>query len=646
VAVCIRPGGDEQLRTRTLASVRAGTASEVPVLLIEPGEDPFARTARADVVLLEPGCVVATGWLDGLRRAALAGGTTATAAAVTQRDLDPRLRLDAERFEEAAAEVRSRSPRLRPRLVDHAAACLYVRRSAVELAGWGEDFLRRCLENGLVHVLADDVLVLDARLAADGPPALDDGRGPVARTLGAARRALSGLSAVIDARILYGATTGSAVHVLELIAGLARTGKVSLTVIVPDRPSDHAISRLQSLPKVSLITYGEASNRVDPAADVVHRPFQLTNAGDLIFLAQLGRRLVLTHQDLIAFHNPAYFPSVEAWEGYRRLTRLALGAIDRVVFFSAFARDDALAEELVAPERASVVRLGVDHSLSPWGGPPIPVAPAAAETLGSDTEVILCLGTDLLHKNRLFALRMLEQLRARHGWDGVLVFAGPEIRQGSSRPQEALLLEARPGLAASVLDVGAVSEAAKAWLYGRSALAIYPSVVEGFGLVPFEAAAHRVPCMWAAGSSLSELLPDASAEITPWDAELSAARALALMREPDARERNLQAVDAAASDLTWDATAAGMLEVYRTTAEGPANRGLAAAGTSALGPLSEDAARLVGPHGELPPDVHRPLLALATHRRLAAPVFGALKLGYRASYELRRRRHRSPRWGR
>ena len=82
----------------------------------------------------------------------------------------------------------------------------------------------------------------------------------MARSLGAARRALSGLSAVIDAGILYGPTTGSAVHVLELIAGLARTGKVSLTVIVPDSPSEYALSRLESLPEVSLITYGEASN--------------------------------------------------------------------------------------------------------------------------------------------------------------------------------------------------------------------------------------------------------------------------------------------------------------------------------------------------------------------------------------------------
>ena len=77
------------------------------------------------------------------------------------------------------------------------------------------------------------------------------------------------------------------------------------------------------------------------------------------------------------------------------------------------------------------------------------------------------------------------------------------------------------------------------------------------------------------------------------------------------------------------------------TADGPANPGLAvvAGGGLAVGSLTEDAARLVGPGGELPPDVHRPLLALATHRRLAAPVFGALKLGYRASYEFRRRRH-------
>ena len=249
---------------------------------------------------------------------------------------------------------------------------------------------------------------------------------------------------MIDARILYGPTTGSAVHVLEVIAALARTQKVALTAILPDSPSEYALSRLESLPGVSLITYAEASNRMSPPADVVHRPVQLTNAGDLTFLATLGKRLVVTQQDLIAFHNPAYFPDIAAWQGYRQLTRMVLGAIDRVVFFSASARDDSLAEELVAPERASVVRLGVDHPLLPWDRAPAPVPPAGLEAIEDGRETILCLGTDLHHKNRLFALQMLERLKARHTWDGVLVFAGPVIRQGSSRPREALFVEAHP----------------------------------------------------------------------------------------------------------------------------------------------------------------------------------------------------------
>ncbi len=42
--------------------------------------------------------------------------------------------------------------------------------------------------------------------------------------------------------------------------------------------------------------------------------------------------------------------------------------------------------------------------------------------------------------------------------------------------------------------------------------------------------------------------------------------------------------------------------------------------------------RLIGPDGALPADVERPLLALATHPQIGAPMFRAMKFGYRASY--------------
>jgi glycosyltransferase involved in cell wall biosynthesis len=596
-----------------VVGTRSHTPPGTPIRQFASRADALAATAPADVVLLTPGCQTAAGWLERLRDAAYAGSTTATATALTQHDLDTGV----EDLEQAAAAVGAASLRLRPRIEAPGNACVYVRRSAIDLVGaTGEDFAERCVAQGLAHVLADDVLVLDSEPAHEAP---DPPTEPEARATSAARRALRPLSVTVDARILSGPTTGTQVHVLELIAGLARTGRMRLTAIVPDAPSEDALARLKPLTDVKLVTYREATGRTD----IVHRPFQLSNAGDLGFLRTLGDRLILTQQDLIAFHNPAYFPTADAWHGYRHLTNVALAAADRVLFFSAYARADALAEDLVDPARADVVHLGVDH---PGAAQSHATAPQNATE-----SFMLRLGTDFLHKNRVFVLRVLERLKADHGWNGTLILAGPPVAHGSSRSQESEFLASHPKLRDHVRDLGAVTEPEKNWLYGHAKLVVYPTVLEGFGLVPFEAAAHRVPCLWAPGTSLSELLPDEAAGIVPWNDARTAEHALTLMRDVRAGEQNLAAIDAAAANLTWDATAHGLYDVYEATAEAPAQR---QPGVT----LSEDAARLVGPGGELPEDVHRPLLALATHPRIARPAWRALRLGYRASHRLRQRR--------
>jgi glycosyltransferase involved in cell wall biosynthesis len=389
------------------------------------------------------------------------------------------------------------------------------------------------------------------------------------------------------------------------------------------------------LPGVALVHHSEAFGLIRGGADVVHRPYQINNPGDLTFLASLGERLIVTNQDLISYHNPSYFKDAISWHGYRRLTRLALAVADHVIFFSAHARDDALAEDLVEPSRATVVGNGVDHPLADGREPEVP--PRGAGKLPESAEAILCIGTDFRHKNRIFALRMLEQLKRRHDWAGYLLFAGPTVPHGSSSFEEAELLALHPWLAHSLIDFGAVGEAEKAWLFGRVGLVVYPTIYEGFGLVPFEAAHHRVPCMWAAGTSLREMLPDGTAEIVAWNAEQSADRALELLRDDRVREHHVAAIRTAGRELTWDATAARLLELYDAVCDAPVTPANALERRHGVieGALSEDAMRLIGPGGALPADIERPLLALATHPQLGATVFGALKLGYRASYKLR-----------
>ncbi len=122
------------------------------------------------------------------------------------------------------------------------------------------------------------------------------------------------------------------------------------------------------------------------------------------------------------------------------------------------------------------------------------------------------------------------------------------------------------------------------------------------------------------------------------DAAAGARRALELMRDEGERRVQVEAVRAAAPALHGDAAAEHLLDLYELTCDSPPTpagaRDRGDAVTHAY--LSEDAFRLVGPHGVLSPDLERPLLALATHPQIAQPLFGAIKAGYRASNRLRR----------
>jgi glycosyltransferase involved in cell wall biosynthesis len=592
--------------------------------------------ASADVVLLAEGCEVAEGWLDDLRAAAYSDSRIATATALSADALTGVQLPPGMSFEEAAQRVQRASLRIHPRVTEGAAYCTYIRRSALELVGEFRDirtFSDQCLRLGLCHVVADGVLVRPTKGTAaptEPPP-----RSPLHRALGAARRALRGLSIVVDGRILSGPMNGTKLHALELIAAVARSSGHSVQVFVNQDLGADTRALLETVRGVEPVALSSGRAHTLPA-DVVHRPFQIESPADLNVLASFGDRLVITQQDLISYHNPSYFPSEEGWRGYRELTRRAMAVADHVVFFTAHARDEALAEELVEPDRASVVHIGVDHTVTRSTSSE-PAQPKGAERIAPEAEVILCVGTDYRHKNRPFALRVLEQLRRAHGWQGWLVFAGSKVAFGGSSAEEADLLAQHPGLDRAVVDLGEVSEPEKEWLLRRASLVLYPTVYEGFGLVPFEAAEHGVPCMWAQGSSLSELLPDSAAAIVPWDRVLSADHVLELMRDERAATSNIEAVREAASHLRWEAAGVHLVQLYRAACDAPpALAGLLERGEGLMrAGLSEDAMRLVGPNGALPPDLERPLLALATHPTLRVPVFGAIRAAYRTSQRWR-----------
>jgi hypothetical protein len=157
VVVCVRAHGSQMGGIDAyLQGVAAHTPAGVTILVSNDARDRiFDVTAPADVALLSAGTEVSAGWLDGLRSAAYSDGRVASASAIESGRLPEGLSVA-----DAAKRVRSRSSHMRPRLAGPAGPCMYVRRSAVELAGDALDarFAHRSIEAGLSHVLADDVL--------------------------------------------------------------------------------------------------------------------------------------------------------------------------------------------------------------------------------------------------------------------------------------------------------------------------------------------------------------------------------------------------------------------------------------------------------------------------------------------------------
>jgi hypothetical protein len=117
--------------------------------------------------------------------------------------------------------------------------------------------------------------------------------------------------------------------------------------------------------------------------------------------------------------------------------------------------------------------------------------------------------------------------------------------------------------------LGHVTESQKRALYSEAALTLFPSLQEGFGLVPFESAAFGTPCLYAWRSSLPEYLPHAGALPADFSVERSAAAILELLESRASQESLVSEIRGCAAMLTWDETARGYVEVYRRALADP-----------------------------------------------------------------------------
>ncbi|MGB4593713.1 MAG: glycosyltransferase family 1 protein [Coriobacteriia bacterium] len=276
----------------------------------------------------------------------------------------------------------------------------------------------------------------------------------------------------------------------------------------------------------------------------------------LPFRARSVARVATIH-DLWHAHFPGQQPPIN-----RALNRALIGRIlkvaDHIVTMSQATADDVVSIYQVAPDRMTVVPLGVDTSVFR------PASPARVEELrarlGLPERYLLSLDVFNPRKNfrvvlEAFALLPQEKLAE-------LQVVGIGRRRATSNSVDPYAVATSLGVSDRVRILDDVDHDDLVTLYSGALAFIYPSVYEGFGMPVLEAMACGCPVVASNRSSLPEVAGDAGVLVDPENADAVAAAVLRLASSPSETAGLVERGIERASEFTWRRTAEGMLVVF------------------------------------------------------------------------------------
>ena len=246
--------------------------------------------------------------------------------------------------------------------------------------------------------------------------------------------------------------------------------------------------------------------------------------------------LVLTLHDLSFVERPEDYTAYErAWHRVGRLGELARRA-DRVMAVSQTTREAAIALWDLDPARVAVVTSGVTRPAAP------PDAEEARRRLGLPARYFLFVGALEPRKGAgVLARAYVRARRARLNADLVLVGSG---RSG-------VVFDTLPG----IHRIRAADRPELEALYSGALALVMPSLAEGYGFPPLEAAACGTPSIVSDLPVFRETLGDAVLRVPPGD-EAALAEALVRMGSDDALREGLAGAAAGAIEgRTWEAAA-------------------------------------------------------------------------------------------
>ena len=267
--------------------------------------------------------------------------------------------------------------------------------------------------------------------------------------------------------------------------------------------------------------------------------------------------VVIVHDVLPISHRVWFDRRFASW--YRWVVKRAINGAERVLTVSQWSADQWIRLVGVDPDRLEIVTQGVEPFAEPAAAE---LVLRVRERWNLPSEYVLTVDGGDPRKNLSFLMGVMDDLASRLDRTIPLVVVGRSRHVHRSRPSFESSVE-------QVVDVGPVTDEELHGLYTGASVFCFPSLAEGFGRPPLEAAACGTPAVVAEYGPAREVLGD-GAEILPLDRATWTATLDALLNSAERRRDLSDRGREVTTEYRWDRTCDQVLDACERTVPRPA----------------------------------------------------------------------------
>jgi glycosyltransferase involved in cell wall biosynthesis len=364
----------------------------------------------------------------------------------------------------------------------------------------------------------------------------------------------------IDARLPFFRRGGISEYTVNLIAALATldvTDRFSIVHAKDDRTSYVPPGASQMRRVDALTPAHHPRERLLLASEIARLEIDVFHSPDFIPPASGAAHRVVTVPDLAFLDHPDHV-TADSYRHYAGQIEWAVRSADAIATCSEHTRRDVIARWHVAPDKIVAIPLAAAPC---YAQPPEDAqVRRVLQRLALRPGFILCVGTIEPRKNLGTLLSAYQILQQEHATSAPLVLVG------ATGWRCADVLEAIRTHPRDIRHVRDASAHDLGCLYAAAGVLALPSIHEGFGLPMVEAMQCGCPVVSSTGGALPETAAGAAVLVDPMDVRGWASALAQVLTNADLREEVRRKGIVRASQLSWRATAAGTLDLYREAA--------------------------------------------------------------------------------